>query len=210
MTWTQPNRPVTRFVRVAAWIAAGVLGAIGLTAGPAVILPLALFAVMFGAMGGYAFASRAGGAPDGSGGRPPRPFASVVRFAVGGIGFVVVVTGAVLVLGAAVVPVAVLGLGVVGWSLWSRRRPEGSGPDDATSGGMTFDLGQLSDAELGRAWSRSHTRLVRARDGAELRRITELRRRQLDEMERRNPAGFRRWIGSGGWVLGDRAPFLGG
>lgn len=45
-------------------------------------------------------------------------------------------------------------------------------------------------------------------DASELDRVSELRRRQLDEMERRDPVGFRRWVGSGTWVTGDSAPFL--
>jgi hypothetical protein len=40
-------------------------------------------------------------------------------------------------------------------------------------------------------------------------RICAVRKQQLDEIERRDPTGFHRWISSGYWVRGDSAPFLG-
>ena len=71
-------------------------------------------------------------------------------------------------------------------------------------------LGNLTNAQLAREWHSSYTALAMARDPRSLEMICGLRRRQLDEIERRAPGGFQRWIESGTWVRGDSAPFLGG
>ncbi len=67
----------------------------------------------------------------------------------------------------------------------------------------------LSNAQLSRAWKRSYAELAAARDAVTLARLCAVRRQQLDEIERRDPTGFGRWINSGYWVRGDSAPFLG-
>jgi hypothetical protein len=96
--------------------------------------------------------------------------------------------------------------------LWTRRRhakPE-SGPVGQVVAPERSGLAALSNAELAREWHTSYTALAAARDPRSLELICALRRCQLDEIERRAPGGFHRWIESGSWVRGDSAPFLGG
>jgi hypothetical protein len=65
----------------------------------------------------------------------------------------------------------------------------------------------LTDEELCRGWRHSFLLLATA-DGATRRRVVQLRRRYLDELERRNPAGFARWLDSGARAAGDPSRYL--
>jgi hypothetical protein len=71
------------------------------------------------------------------------------------------------------------------------------------------DLRMLTDRQLGHEWRRSRVLLSSAGTGDELARVCALRRRQLDEIERRDPTGFQRWMADGGWADGSTVPFLG-
>jgi hypothetical protein len=106
-------------------------------------------------------------------------------------------------------PVAILAAGILGGSLmWLHHSPTPSPtPQESTVEGASL-LG-LSNVQLQRAWQSSYVELAAARDALTLSRVCALRRRQLDEIERRDPTGFGRWINSGYWVRGDSAPFLG-
>lgn len=122
--------------------------------------------------------------------------------------------GLVGVFGPAAVPIAVALLGTVAAGIWWRRRsgaPVGPTSELGAPGpvGVDVDLRAMPDRQLAREWRRSHSQLAGVRNAAELGAVVAMRRRQLDEMERRDPAGCRRWLASGGWVRSDSAPFLG-
>ncbi len=69
----------------------------------------------------------------------------------------------------------------------------------------------LDDAELCLVWRRSHEELQRTpAGGPALRQLAEVRQLLLDELEKRDPAGFRRWLGSGALTGEDPRPFLRG
>lgn len=184
---------MTTIVRVGAWTLVGIFAALGLiTAAPAVILP-ALVAAGVGVVVGWALAKERS-----------------ARVALGlgaacGIG-VLVIAGLGLLAGPATLVAAPA---VVAPLLWTRRRR----PRPVTEQPVVEErssLAMLSNAQLAHEWHVSYTALTMARDPGSLELIYGLRRRQLEEIERRAPSGFHRWISSGSWVRGDSAPFLGG
>lgn len=192
-----------RTVRVGFGVLAGTLGAVGaVTAGPAVVV-VALFAAVVGGLIGLVLAR----CPGDLVARRTPVADPVMTGAVLGPCAVLLLAGLAVLAGAAAAPIVAT---VPVLALWRRLRAPGTGTVGAEQDGSDpcGTLAALSDAELARAWRCSHGRLCRARDGAELGRVSALRRRQLDEMERRDPVGFRRWVGSGTWVTGDSAPFL--
>jgi hypothetical protein len=190
-----------RIGRIALAALVGVLAVIGLLESAAVALGLGFVLATLAGLLGYAATQH--------GSRAPRP--TVLGCAAAGLCTPLVLAGLAALLGQVAVPVVLLGLTGTGW--WylrhDRTRGEPAAVDTGTDGAAT-DLTALTDVQLGRAWRSSHAGLGRARTAAELARLCAVRRRQLDEMERRNPSGFHRWIGSGSWVTGDSAPFLGG
>lgn len=66
----------------------------------------------------------------------------------------------------------------------------------------------LDDRELCLAWRRSFRTLENATSDADRIEIVDLRQRYLDELQRRHPAHFHRWLGSGARAAGDPAKFL--
>jgi hypothetical protein len=144
-------------------------------------------------------------------GEPGRRIPAVVaRWSAWGGFSVLVIAGAVTVLGAAAVPLVLVGIAAAAWIARHRLPPIRTARPGGRSVGAAPDtaLGELTNAQLGWAWSSSHARIARVRDASELCRVAELRRRQLDEIERRDPAGFRRWAGTMTWISADSAPFL--
>jgi hypothetical protein len=57
-------------------------------------------------------------------------------------------------------------------------------------------------------WRRSYLAVVRASRPDELTRIAALRATYLDELERRDPTGFRRWLDSGARAASDPSRYL--
>jgi len=66
----------------------------------------------------------------------------------------------------------------------------------------------LSDDELCWAWRRSYPLIDRARHPQDFLRVAELRQRYLDELERRDPVGFRNWLEAGARAASDPARFM--
>lgn len=64
-------------------------------------------------------------------------------------------------------------------------------------------MDHLSDEDVVFAWRCSYIVLIRARSAAELTSIIDIRSRCLDELERRNPTGFTRWIAAGARAASD-------
>jgi hypothetical protein len=123
--------------------------------------------------------------------------------AAGGAG-VLAIAGLALLVGPATFVAAPALVAPLVWTHRTRPPAEQAVVEDQSA------LEHLSNAQLAREWHASYTALAMARDPRSLELICSLRRRQLDEIERRAPGGFQRWIESGTWVRGDSAPFLGG
>jgi hypothetical protein len=184
---------VTTIVRVGTWTLIGILAALGLiTTGVAVVVPAAI-ATGVGAVVGWALAQERSA-------RVALGLGSACGAGVLAIAGLAILTGPATIVAA---PAVVAPL------LWTRRKcrlPDAE-PAAAKEGSS---LATLSNAQLAREWHASYLALGMARDPGSLELICALRRRQLDEIERRAPSGFHRWISSGSWVRGDSAPFLGG
>ena len=71
---------------------------------------------------------------------------------------------------------------------------DASSPSPAPNRDLDVDPARLSDIELCGAWRRSSLRLQRARTANERLQLTGLRERYLDELEHRDPRGFRDWL----------------
>ena len=160
-------------------------------------------------------------------GRLPAPLPLVAASAAVGVtvaGFVV--AGLVVVIGgAAIALVATLGLGLLGALLVRRRRTRPLRSRSNGDGGTTLTstratprpphislprpTAALSTAELCRAWRRSYPLLTLVTDPELLDRLARLRGHYLDELERRDPGGFRRWLEAGARAASDPARFVG-
>jgi hypothetical protein len=102
----------------------------------------------------------------------------------------------------------------------------GSGPSSKSTGGtdggtrdadttdsgarclLPTDPGAVSIDRLCRAWRVSFVLLQNARTPEALEHVAQLRRRYLDELARRHPEGFRRWIDDGARAAGDPSRYV--
>jgi hypothetical protein len=133
------------------------------------------------------------------------------------VAVVMVVTG-IGVLAGARVAVLACGLGVVAagaaW-LWRGLRGRTAGADDraaALSAGRqdpAAPVSGLSTAALAREWRRTTTALVSGLDQAARQRVVRRRGDVLDELERREPRAFDRWLAAAA-EDGDPGEFFGG
>lgn len=73
---------------------------------------------------------------------------------------------------------------------------------------LPSDPAILSIEDLCRAWRLSFLLLQRARGLDELEHAVRLRRNYLDELARRHPEGFRRWLDDGARASGDPSSYL--
>lgn len=80
---------------------------------------------------------------------------------------------------------------------------------DEVPGLLSADPTTLSTPELCRAWRLSYLQLRDARVPEALDDASELRRRYLDELDRRQPEGFRRWLDDGARAGSDPSPYIG-
>ncbi len=194
--------PVARVARLAAGFAAVCLGLLGVVFGSSAVATGAAVVAFLAGFGGYASAQRNG--------RRAAPV--VARFALTGAAAVAVLGGVVFLVGPIAVPLAAVAAVAAVWRSRVGRRggPAAPAGEPVEPAEPDDDLATLTNAQLGREWRRSHSWLLRARTAEELGMVCRLRRRQLDEIERRDPSGFRRWLDGGSWVRGDSAPFLGG
>lgn len=65
-----------------------------------------------------------------------------------------------------------------------------------------------TDEELCEHWCANYRAMSVTRSSRKLMRLAEERGRQLDEMERRNPAGFAAWLASGATAADNPLPYL--
>ena len=89
-----------------------------------------------------------------------------------------------------------------------RRRPTSHAP--AAPELLTPPLHVCSTAQISAAWTASHEALRGSSSLADRSAITALRAAYLDELERRDATGLRRWLESGSALTSDPARFLGG
>jgi MFS family permease len=209
------GRRVPRPVSVAVGGLCLLLGSIG-----AVFVPslLPIWTVLGGIVGGVVYLATCDRATDG----PPPPRRGTVRRAAwAGIATTVVclaLTGAGSILGAASGPVILLLLLAVALWAWRARRqltrssvavadavvPERSSavsepPPDADG---------LTTPELCRAWQRSYLALIDVPEGPVREDIAAWRRSLLDELERRDPIGFDKWLRDGARAGSDPGRYL--
>jgi hypothetical protein len=190
---------VIGIIRVGTWMTACALAVLGLiTAGSAVVVPV-LVTPVAGALVAGALARHRGES------RSRTVAAGAFGAGAGALG-VLAVAGLVTVIGMAAVPVAAALGGLLVWlHRGSPRRPD----RPRATATAEAPLRSLSNTQLARAWQASYADLTAAHDSGTLERVCAVRKQQLDEIERRDPTGFHRWISSGYWVRGDSAPFLG-
>ena len=135
-----------------------------------------------------------------------------VGWTVGGL-LVVSGAGAVAGAGAAGLVVLVGAAALVVRAVLARRRGRQPstvvpfpGPSGSTAGpGWPADL---TVAELGRAWVRSSAALSATRDPVARARLVSRRQQALDELERRDPDGFARWLAAGATIDSDPARWV--
>jgi hypothetical protein len=192
---------LVRAARAAAALAAVSLGVLGCVTRTPVVEVLAVAVAILAGLAGLTVAHHRGN---------PAVRGALLG-AIGGAAAVFVVAGLAAVVGPLAVPVTAIVLAAVVWRRRGRLRADPALPGGPPALALDEeDLTGLTNAQLGREWRRSHSGLLHARTTDELSLVCRLRRRQLDEIERRDPDGFRRWVDSGCWVRGDSVPFLGG
>ena len=139
--------------------------------------------------------------------------AVVARVAAGGAnGAVVAVVGGSLVpaigVGGAVVVLAlVLSFPYLLRRLAGTPAPHTASPDSAPAL-LAPPLHRFGTAEITAAWAASHDALRRAASIVDRSHIAALRQAYLDELERRDATGLRRWLESGRALTSDPGAFL--
>jgi hypothetical protein len=206
--------------------AGGLLGAVAVVAVPGSVWGAALC----GAFVGVLVSLRDRGPGDAAAGRR----AGLVAGA-GTTGGLLALIGLVVLLGAAAGTLLLLALVVVGL-VWTRRRtrsaaaapgdPRAARPRGATSGDDPSPRGRapqvaepapgtpspdpadLTAPQLCAVWQRTYFALLDLPVGASREAVADLRGRLLDEMERRDPDGFARWLEAGPRAGSNPGPFL--
>lgn len=108
--------------------------------------------------------------------------------------------------------------GVVLW-YWRCRVTSIASPDNATPVDLPSppeppppppapEPRSLTDEQLSLAWRSSYTALQRAHDPADAARVVDTRAGYLDELQRRDPSGFVRWMVTGARAASDPAKYL--
>jgi hypothetical protein len=142
----------------------------------------------------------------------------------GTVGALLVVSGTAALLGPPVT-VGLIAVTVLAWLLRSGRRSDAAdraarraekSKQDAVRLSLVVDptdtgpVSGLSTSALGREWLRTTAALAGGLDVAARRSIVERRGATLDELERRDPVGFSRWLALGPEPDSDPAVFVRG
>ncbi|WIX98592.1 hypothetical protein QRX60_31575 [Amycolatopsis mongoliensis] len=136
--------------------------------------------------------------------RPSRVGAvsAVAAFVAGVLAAEILLTAGIL-LGSGILAV----LAAVGW--WAAKRVRSPGPRGRRSVSIRSALPDADVAELCLVWRRSHEELRRTPDDDPARaQLAVVRQLLLDELERRDPAGFARWLENGALAGSDPLPFI--
>ena len=134
------------------------------------------------------------------------------RAAVGTVAALLLLSGCVVLAGAAVTALAVvvaLGVLLVRWAVRAARA-DGAASAAASWPGAGRPVSVMSVPALGEEWVRSSAALARAEDPAARQALVRRREEALDELERRDPAGFGRWLADGATVDSDPAAYVSG
>lgn len=112
---------------------------------------------------------------------------------------VLLVLSGAAVLGGAVLTLLVAGVAGGAWALTRLLRGAGGTPVSAVAAVPVPTVGlppvsALSTEELGREWVRTTTALSGPLDAGTRAAVVRRREQVLDELERRDPAGFARWL----------------
>ncbi len=192
-------RPVVRALVLVALAAAAVVAAVG---GLALRTPGIVAVGVAGLLAGLTAAAIAHDAP----GRSARATAEAATLAMAGtVGGLLVVSGTAALAGGAVT-VGLLTTAVLAFLLRSGRRSDAAArpgpvgqvvPLVAVRPADAGPVSGLSTAALGREWLRTTAALAGRVDAATRRSIVERREETLDELERRDPDGFSRWLADG-------------
>ena len=211
-------RSVARALAVAGWLVVGALAAVG---GVAVGAPGVVAVGVAGLLVGMTVAAIARDAP----GHTLRSMLEAAFAVAGTLGGLLAVAGLATLLGGSVtvVVLVVLGAVVAGWFLRGRRRsgPAATGPARMTASPLVSltalvehaDAGPvtgLSTAALGQEWVRTGAALAGRLDAQVRRLIVARREATLDELERRDPDGFARWMAGGPTPGSDPAAYVRG
>ena len=207
-----PVRPLLARCGLALLVLLGaVLAAVGgVSLGDVGLTIVALAAVVAACLG--AGVAREGESPD------PRQAAvdAAWRAAVGTVAALLLLSGCAVLVGAALTALAVavvLGLLLIRWALRAARADR---QETATAtvtamprpGSDGRWVRGLSVRALGQEWVRSSGSLARVQDPATRQELVRRRQEALDELERRDPAGFARWLDSGATVDSDPAEYV--
>jgi uncharacterized membrane protein YphA (DoxX/SURF4 family) len=144
------------------------------------------------------------------------------------VAVIVLVTGVVVLAGgvvAALISAIAVGIGGALWILKHRpawrdgARARGATPvteagnpapvlASSSLGPLQPPVSLLGTADLGLEWLRTTSALASAVESAARQQIIERRQETLDELERRDPAGFARWLAAGAAGDSDPATFV--
>jgi hypothetical protein len=208
------SRPVLRSLLVVGLLVGGVLAAVG---GLALRAPGVVAVGVAGLLAGLTAAAIAHDTPA----RTLRATVEAGALATAGtVGVLLVVSGAATLLGGPVT-VGLLATAVLAVLLRGGRRPESAGaaarrPAAVPTLTLVVDpadalpVTSLSTAALGREWLRTTAALAGGLDASARRAVVERRGATLDELERRDPLGFVRWISEGPLPGSDPAEYVRG
>jgi hypothetical protein len=111
---------------------------------------------------------------------------------------VLLVLSGTAVLGGAVLTLLVAGVAAGTWTVVQLVRGSRSGPPSVAAAGRPVvvlpPVSSLSTEALGREWVRTTTALAGPLDAGTREAIVVRRQQTLDELERRDPDGFARWL----------------
>jgi hypothetical protein len=210
------RRGAARAVTAAAALVLVLVGVIGLVVEPSHLLWSAVLGAVVGGVVHLRDVQRAS----------PRSSMSVLRDSavlagLATVAICAVIVGLVVLLGTASGPVIVIL--VLASTLWARRALHRASPsasavrdEQVLSGlepnrevsGPPVVAADMPTAELCLAWRRSYLVLIETPFGARRDEIVSRRRELLDELERRDHAGFVRWIDTGARAASDPGRYL--
>lgn len=212
---------MTSYVRIVGMILGAVFAAAGLSVAFS-LLPLMVVIGMVAGLCTYSAAQDDRGAPGSRSGQRPRSLAALI--ACGTVAAIYVVIGVVVLLGAASGALLVASMLVLlaYRVLFDHRTEERSdagpgtvpAPRQAPDHGsevpalLPADADGATTSDLCRAWRVSYLVLQNVRDPQEWAELAATRRRYLDELDRRDPDGFRRWLEEGARAASDPARYI--
>jgi hypothetical protein len=180
----------------------------GVSLGGSGLVAVTLSAVVTACLG-------AGIARDGNSSEPRQAAVDAAwRTAVGTVAVLLVLSGSVVLAGGAVTALLVgfaLGAVLARWALRSARADRRSGATVIPlpgAGGQPVHM--LTVQALGREWLRTSAALAQARGAVARQALVDRRQAALDELERRDPMGFARWLAEGATVDSDPARYVSG